>query len=119
MQDFSQSLKRHGLTPTQYNALRILRGAYPQALPCGEVGQRMVTPVPDVTRLLDRLAARYLLHRSRDHRDRRIVRVQITELGLGLLAELDQPVDDKLSQLLGNLQDGQLEQLIQLLETSR
>lgn len=119
MQDFSQSLKRHGLTPTQYNALRILRGAHPEPLPCGEVGLRMVTPVPDVTRLLNRLAARQLLERSRDDRDRRVVRVQITEEGLDLLAGLDEPVDVKLRQLLDNLQAGQLEQLIQLLEIAR
>src|SRR5258706_3777957 len=70
---FAGELRPRGLTGTQYNALRILRGAGPAGLPCGEVGNRMVRSDPDVTRLLDRLAARCLVARARGPVDRRVV----------------------------------------------
>jgi DNA-binding MarR family transcriptional regulator len=85
-------LKPHGLSPTQYNALRILRGAGPEGLPCTQIGERMLNHDPDITRLVDRLEKRGLVARSRDARDRRIVRARITPAGLDLLAELDKPL---------------------------
>jgi DNA-binding MarR family transcriptional regulator len=81
-----------GITRTQYDALRILRGSHPEALACSEVGERMVTPVPDVTRLLDRLEGRGWVERRRAAEDRRVVLVAITGAGLGLLERLDPQV---------------------------
>src|SRR4029077_2488679 len=69
-------LKAEELSATQYNVLRILRGA-PQGLPCGEIARRMVTRDPDVTRLLDRMEKRSLISRSRESRDRRLVLARI------------------------------------------
>ena len=92
LQALGRELKGHDLTPAQYNALRILRGAEPDAaasggLTCSEIGERLVSPGPDVTRLLDRLEQRGLVLRQRDAGDRRVVRARITAAGLALLAE--------------------------------
>src|SRR5512141_3206979 len=73
--------KEHGLTPTQYNVLRILRGAGAEGLPSGEVADRMITREPDITRLLDRMETRGWVHRRRDQEDRRVMRVWITLAG--------------------------------------
>jgi DNA-binding MarR family transcriptional regulator len=88
----SRMLKPYGLTPTQYNVLRILRGAGPGGLCRNEVGERLLRPVPDVTRLLDRLTDLHLIGRQRSDEDRRLVRTHITPKGLALLAELDAPI---------------------------
>src|SRR5713226_964699 len=88
-----QVLKTEDLSATQYNVLRILRGA-PQGLPCGEISSRMITRDPDVTRLLDRLEKRGLISRSRDTKDRRTVTGKITPEGLKLLARLDEPIQE-------------------------
>src|ERR1700739_1362609 len=84
-------LKREDLSPTQYNVLRILRGA-PDGLPCGEIASRMITRDPDITRLLDRLERRELILRNRDTQDRRTVTARITPEGLKLLGRLDEAV---------------------------
>src|SRR5437660_9406904 len=84
-------LKPDDLSPTQYNVLRILRGA-PDGLTCGEIASRMITRDPDVTRLLDRLEKRELISRCRESNDRRTVMARITPEGLRLLAGLDEPV---------------------------
>src|SRR5207302_9015169 len=81
----AQLLKTEDLSPTQYNVLRILRGA-PGGLPCGEIAGRMITRDPDVTRLLDRLAKRGLIARRRETKDRRVVLTKITPEGLEVLA---------------------------------
>ena len=111
--------RRFDLTPTQYNALRILRGARPATLTCSEVGERMVTPVPDVTRLLDRLTAKGLASRSRGEEDRRVVRAGISEAGLALLAEIEPPLGKWIKERLGHLPDGELRRLSELLERAR
>lgn len=118
-QSLTRELKTYRLTPSQYNALRILRGAYPGALTCGEVGERMVTPEPDVTRLIDRLVDRQLVDRQRDARDRRVVRLSLAENSLDLLAELDHTVESWLREHLSHLGDERLEELSQLLESAR
>ena len=92
-QEMSDALKPHGLTPTQYNVLRILRGAEREGLACGEVLDRLVMRDPDITRLLDRLEKHGLVTRGRDSTDRRVVVSRITESGLALLAMLDAPVN--------------------------
>ncbi len=81
------------LTFPQYNVLRILRGARPEALSCGTISQRMLSRDSDLTRLLDRLEKRGLVTRLRDERDRRMVRAAITESGMQLLRRLDGPID--------------------------
>src|SRR6202165_4101141 len=85
-------LKEFGLTGTQYNALRILRGAGAEGLPCSEIGERMITRDPDITRLLDRLQKRGLVERSRGKQDRRVIYGKITPAGSKLLREMDGPL---------------------------
>ncbi|MHC4932360.1 MAG: MarR family winged helix-turn-helix transcriptional regulator, partial [Planctomycetota bacterium] len=82
-------LKRAGLSGPTYNVLRILRGARPDGLRCGTISERMVTRVPDVTRLVDRLEGLGFVRRERAEGDRRVVAVSITKRGLDVLAELD------------------------------
>src|SRR6516225_11024660 len=98
----AQVLKAEELSPTQYNVLRILRGA-PDGLPCGEIANRMITRDPDITRLLDRLEKRGLTSRSRETKDRRMVLARITPNGLKLLTRLDQPVEEAHRKQLGHL----------------
>ena len=118
-QRLMETLRPFELTPTQYNVLRILRGAGGEPLTCGQVGERMVTREPDVTRLLDRLEKRHLVSRSRDSRDRRVVTARITAQGLEVLSGLDDPVHDLHTAQLGHLSEADLERLIDLLEKSR
>ena len=92
MEDVARLLKPAGLRPTQYNVLRILRGARPDPLSCGEISARMITREPDLTRLLDRLESAGLVSRCRGDEDRRVVRVAITAQGLALLESLDAPM---------------------------
>ena len=111
-------LKAEELSMTQYNVLRILRGA-PQGLPCGEIGNRMITRDPDITRLLDRLEKRSFISRSREERDRRTVVTRITPEGLKLLAQLDEPVRQAHRQQLGHLGRERLRHLCDLLQEAR
>ncbi len=111
----SEFLKPYGLTPTQYNVLRILRGAGKDGLCRAEVIERMLTKVPDVTRLLDRLEAAGHITRERDGEDRRYVTTRITKAGLKLLAELDDPVREMDRRLLGSLDKAELSRLTDLL----
>src|SRR5262249_11872532 len=114
----AQLLKSEDLSPSQYNVLRILRGS-PEGLPCGEVGSRLITRDPDITRLFDRMEKRDLIARSRNGNDRRVVMAQITPAGLELLARLDQPVRDTHRKLLGHLGETRLRALGRLLEACR
>jgi DNA-binding MarR family transcriptional regulator len=111
-------LKPEDLSPTQYNVLRILRGA-PEGLPCGEIAKRMITRDPDITRLLDRLEKRGLIARSREARDRRTVMARITGAGLKLLARLDEPVQAAHRKQLGHLGRERLRLLTDLLREAR
>jgi DNA-binding MarR family transcriptional regulator len=111
-------LKSEKLSSTQYNVLRILRGA-PQGLPCGEIANRMITRDPDVTRLLDRLEHRGLVSRCRETEDRRTVLTRITPDGLKLLARLDEPVVAAHRRQLGHLGREGLRTLRELLEAAR
>ena len=112
-------LKGSGLTATQYNVLRILRGAGAVGLSCGDVASRMITRDPDLTRLLDRLEARALVTRARDVEDRRVVLTHITREGLALLAELDEPVQAQNRKAVGHLGEQKLRALAQLLDEAR
>lgn len=115
----SQLLKDADLSPPQYNALRILRGAGDAGLTCSEVGKRMVHRVPDVTRLLDRLENRGWVERHRETEDRRVVRVGITKAGLAVIAPLDAPVEAIHVRQLGHMGEKRLKEFIGLLETAR
>ena len=112
-------LKEFGLTGTQYNALRILRGAGADGIPCSEIGERMITRDPDVTRLLDRLQKRGLVERSRGKQDRRVIYGKITAAGLKLLREMDAPVDKHGREMLRHVSQANLKLLIDLLEQIR
>ena len=114
----AQLLKTEDLSPAQYNVLRILRGC-PEGLTCREIGNRMITRDPDITRLLDRLEKRKLIGRNRGDKDRRVVLTRITEVGLDLLGRLDQPIRDLHRRLLGHLGSERLQALAQLLEACR
>ena len=116
---FSEALKPFGITPTQYNVLRILRGAGEPGLCRAEVIDRMVSRVPDATRLLDRLEAMGLSLRSRDPQDRRYVRTRITAQGRDLLAALDDSVQMLHARHLDGLDDSELEGLIRTLARIR
>jgi len=114
----AQVLKSQDLSSTQYNVLRILRGA-PGVLPCGEIAGRMITRDPDITRLLDRLEKRGLISRNRETKDRRMVVARITPEGLKVLARLDEPVQQIHRQQLGHLGRERLRALAELLQASR
>jgi DNA-binding MarR family transcriptional regulator len=103
------------LTPNQYNVLRILRGAHPGGLTCGQIAERMITRDPDVTRLADRLVRDGLARRARNEADRRVVEVHIAPEGLATLARLDEPVRDMTRALLGPLGRDRLRALRDLL----
>jgi DNA-binding MarR family transcriptional regulator len=115
----SETLKAADLTPTQYNVLRILRGAAPEGATCGQISERMVTKDSDITRLLERLDARGLITRSRDGQDRRYITVKITNEGLGLLASLDEPIARCHERQMGHLGKEQLASLRKLLDIAR
>lgn len=115
----AEFLKPYEVTQAQYNVLRILRGAEPDGLICREIGERMITRDPDVTKLLDRLEARGLVKRERQEKDRRIIVARITQEGLALVEEIDGPVLKLTADLLGHLGERKLRTLIRLLEEAR
>jgi DNA-binding MarR family transcriptional regulator len=108
-----------GVTSTQYNVLRILRGAQPNGLTCSAIGSRMITAEPDITRLLARLNALKLIRQQRDSHDRRVVWTVISEAGLALLNEMDPVIEKIPRELLGHLEAAELAELIRLLELAR
>jgi DNA-binding MarR family transcriptional regulator len=112
-------LKVYGLSGTQYNILRILRGAGENGLACREVGGKLISREPDITRLLDRMESRGLIARARETQDRRVVKTRITAEGLRLLDELDKPVHELHRRQLRHLPTKQLRQLSALLDRAR
>jgi DNA-binding MarR family transcriptional regulator len=119
MRGLADVLKASDLSPTQYNVLRILRGAGPGGLACGEIAERMVTRDPDITRLLDRLQRRGLIARARDGKDRRVVTTTITAEGAALVGRLDEPVERLHARQLSHLGEPSLVRLVSLLERAR
>lgn len=113
---FQQRLRLFGLTLTQYNVLRILRAAPDPGLTCSAIGRSMITPVPDITRLLARLQTQRLIAQQRDKTDRRVVWTHITTTGLDLLAKLDATVDQAPRELFRTLSCQQVNELSLLLE---
>jgi DNA-binding MarR family transcriptional regulator len=118
-QGLTELLKQHDLTGTQYNVLRILRGAGEKGLTAGDIGDRMITRDPDVTRLLDRLEKRGLVERWRCTHDRRVVWTRITRAGLDVIGPLDRPITELHDRQLGHLGRDRLQELIELLEAAR
>ena len=119
LQGVAETLKPLGLSPTQYNVLRILRGADPRGLACREIGERMITRDPDVTRLLDRLEDRGLVARTRSSEDRRVITTRITDDGLRILEKLGAPIADMHTRQLGHMGAARLHAFIDLLEQAR
>jgi DNA-binding MarR family transcriptional regulator len=118
-QQVEQLLKGYGLTGTQYNVLRILRGAGPEGLACSGIGERMISHDPDMTRLLDRMEKRKLITRQRQTDDRRVVKTRIASAGLEILEALDQPVREIHKNQFRHMSPGRLKVLAKILEEIR
>src|ERR1700730_4312722 len=115
---FARMLREHGLTPSQYNILRILRGEGKQ-LPILEIASRTITVVPGITGLIDRLEQAGFVNRVRCDKDRRVIYVALTDHGTTTLAALDEPLTALHRKLLGHLSQAELQELIRLLEKVR
>jgi DNA-binding MarR family transcriptional regulator len=119
MRQVSEVLKPYGVSPTQYNVLRILRGAGPAGLACGEIGERLITQDPDITRLLDRMQKAGWIERERDSGDRRIVKARLTRQGKKVIDELDEPLNALERQRVRSVGEQRLRELVQLLDRLR
>jgi DNA-binding MarR family transcriptional regulator len=115
-QDAEQLIKSQGLTPAQYNVLRILRGAEPEGLLCRGISERMISRDPDMTRLLDRMEKRDLITRQRQKDDRRVIKTRITAAGLALLKKLDQPVRELHKGQFSHMSAPRMKTLVESLE---
>lgn len=116
---FEQLFRENGITDSQYNVLRILRGVGVDGLPCSEIAERMVSRDPDITRLVDRLEKSGLVQRARIARDRRVILVRLTPAGLKLVDRLDKPVIELHRGQLGHLNRAELGLLNALLVKGR
>jgi len=116
---FHLKTRSWGVTSTQYNVLRILRGAQPRGLTCAAIGSRMITAEPDITRLLSRLKGLKLIRQQCDKHDRRALWTQISEAGLELLRAMDPVIERVPPELLGHMNKAELTELIRLLELAR
>ncbi len=116
---FQQKTRGWGLTATQYNVLRILRGAEPKGLACTAISARMITAEPDITRLLTRLKLLKLIRQHRDRQDRRVVWTQISDAGVKLLRAMDPVVQRVPIEFLGHMSRAELAEFIRLLELAR
>jgi len=117
--DLEQALAAHGITPQQFNVLRILRGSHPEPMPTLEIAERMIERAPGITRLIDRLEVAGLVTRKRCAGDRRIVHCSITRAGLATLAAADGPVRTIGRARLGRLTNSELAKLVELLDRLR
>jgi len=115
-QQAEQLIKSAGLTGTQYNVLRILRGAQPGGLACRAIGDRMISHDPDMTRLLDRMEKRGLIRRERQKDDRRVVKTHITSQGLDLLKPLDHPMRELHKRQFRHMPAMRVKNLVELLD---
>jgi DNA-binding MarR family transcriptional regulator len=115
---FTRLFRKHGLTPSQYNILRILRGEA-KPLPILEIASRTITVVPGITGLIDRLEQAGFVNRLRCEKDRRVIHVALTDRGIATLAALDEPLRALHQKLLGHLSQVEMKELIRLLEKVR
>ena len=119
MSAVAAALKPALLSPTQYNVLRILRGAGKDGASCKEIGNRLVAHDPDITRLMDRLEQRGLVTRDRGKTDRRVITHRLTAAGMELVNGLDGPIEDLNRRIMGHLKPRKLHDLVALLEEVR
>ena len=119
MMAVGEVLKPHLLSATQYNVLRILRGAGEDGASCKDIGSRMVARHPDITRLMDRLEQRGLVTRDRAKEDRRVVTHRLTKAGVELVNELDRPIEAAHKRTMGHMKAEKLRELVGLLEEVR
>lgn len=117
--EMASAMAPFGITPAQYNVLRILAGSHPNRVTCSEIGSRLLDRTPDVTRLLNRLDKAHLINRSRSRTDRRVVRVGINEAGLELLERMAPVVSELQDRFSRHLSDAELGQVSALLERLR
>ncbi len=115
---FGRLFRHYGLTASQYNVLRILRGEA-KPMPCLEIADRMIQVVPAITGLIDRLEAQELVIRQRCREDRRVVFVALTDKARKLLDTMDEPVMSLHRGLMGHLTQLELKELSRLLEKAR
>lgn len=115
---FTRLFRDYGLTPAQYNILRILRGEG-KPLPILEIASRTVTVVPGITGLIDRLEQAGFVCRERCEQDRRVIYVALTEKAAKVLGDLDEPVNSLHEKLMGHLSKLELKELSRLLEKVR
>jgi MarR family transcriptional regulator, 2-MHQ and catechol-resistance regulon repressor len=115
---FLRLFRNYGLTPSQYNVLRILRGEG-RPLPCQEIAERMIQVVPAMTGLIDRLEQQELVQRKRCAEDRRVIYIELREKAAELLKRLDGPVQELHRQLMGHLTPSELKEVSRLLEKAR
>ncbi len=111
-------LREYGLTPSQYNAMRIMRGEG-EPMPCLEVAGRMIQVAPAITRVVDQLVGRGLIEKQQSSDDRRVFLVGLTAAGTGLLSKLDVPIQTLHRSLLGHLSSSDLKTVNRILETAR
>ncbi len=116
---FEQHLRPRGLSPTQYNVLRILRGAGGDGLCQSEIGSRLVAQVPDVPRILERMERAGWVTRQRGVQDRRVVMTTLTEPGRALVAALDGPMVEVMAGMFGGMSAEEMERLCELLVVAR
>lgn len=116
---FQKRARHWGVTSTQYNVLRILRGAQPHGLTCSAIGDRMITAEPDITRLLARMKTLKLIRQQRDRHDRRVLWTQISASGLELLKQMDPVILQTPKDLLEHLNREELSEFVRLLELAR
>lgn len=112
-------LRDFQLSQTQYNVLRILRGAGEAGATCSQIGDRMINHDPDITRLLDRLESRGLIARERSKEDRRVVITRISPEGLALVGSIDEPLRRHVRERMGGIGRADMERLIGQLEQVR
>ncbi|WP_437192931.1 MarR family winged helix-turn-helix transcriptional regulator [Planctomicrobium sp. SH527] len=111
-------LREYGLTSSQYNVLRILRGEG-KPMPCLEVAERMIQVAPAITRVVDQLLASDLISKTQSNEDRRVYTIELKPEALQLLARLDQPILDMHASLMKGAKKADLKRLIQMLEDVR
>ena len=111
-------LREYDLTPSQYNAMRIMRGEG-EPMPCLEVASRMIQVAPAITRVVDQLVGRGLIEKQQSNEDRRVFLVGLTSAGRCLLNKLDAPIQTLHQVLLGHVSDSDLKSLNKILETAR
>ena len=119
LRSFQKKTRGWGLTSTQYNVLRILRGAQPNGLHCAAIGARMIAAEPDITRILGRLKNLRLIRQRRDKLDHRIVWTRITDTGLQMLQDMDPVMHNAPKELFGHIGTANLKEMIRLIELAR